>query len=73
MNSHSNALLLDDVIHKFTQHCFVLWYVSWKNSTLSYYWSTNVTLYEDINFTWYTTHYKPTQHKIKSQKHTPPK
>jgi len=24
MKSHSNALLLYDIIHKFTQHCFVL-------------------------------------------------
>jgi len=27
MNSHSNALLLDDIIRKSTQHCFLLWHV----------------------------------------------
>jgi len=73
MNSHSNALLLDGVIHKFIQHCFLMWHVSWKNSNLSYYRSTNVTLHEDVNFTWYTIHHKPNQNKTESQKHTPEK
>ena len=63
MNSHSNALLLDDVIRKLTQHCFLQWHVSWKNSNVSYYRSTNVTLCEDINFT--DTPHTKNQPKIK--------